>query len=151
MSLRGVGRRSVTSGRVLGSLGSAVAGQGILVVSGVLVARVLGVEGRGELALIILVPGILAEHAPPGLPFAFTHVIAWDWFTGKELARQFGRLAAGITSVLTVLPAAVLPVSARGKPEVLRPAYHNTCRESAKVNNIVICDLLASAQRGARL
>jgi|GEM_PF-729796 len=120
--LRGVGRRSVTSGRVLGSLGSAVAGQGILVVSGVLVARVLGVEGRGELALIILVPGILAQMGLLGLPFAVTHFIAREPANARVTVGRLAPVAFGLTALLVVLHAVVLLLVLPGKSDEVRLA-----------------------------
>lgn len=114
--------RSPTAGRVFGSLGSAVAGQGILVVSGVLVARILGVEGRGELALIIIVPGILAQLGSLGLPFALTHFIARDPSNAKEMIVRVAPVAAAVTAALVLMHAAVLFFVLPGESDNVRLA-----------------------------
>ena len=43
-----------------GSILTGFVGQGVLIVSGVLAARILGVQDRGYLALLVLFPAVLA-------------------------------------------------------------------------------------------
>ena len=50
--------------------------QVLLVASGVLAARTLGVQNCGELALVLLFPPVLAQFASLGLPLAATYTIA---------------------------------------------------------------------------
>lgn len=59
-----------------GSLLAGGAGQACLVVSGVLVARALGPEDRGYMALVVLVPSLLAIIGSLGLPLASTYFVA---------------------------------------------------------------------------
>jgi O-antigen/teichoic acid export membrane protein len=70
--------------------GSLIAGgwsQVTLVISGVLVARILGVEDRGYFALILLVPHIVAEIVNLGLPIAATYYIARDRRSAHSIVR----------------------------------------------------------------
>ena len=62
----------------LGSLAAALSGQAVLVVSGVIVARMLGPENRGYLALLVLVPLVLSQLGGLGVPLAITYYTARD-------------------------------------------------------------------------
>ena len=55
---------------------SGIAGQAVLVISGILVARALGPEKRGYLALLVVFPIILSQLGSFGLPQAATYFIA---------------------------------------------------------------------------
>ena len=55
-----------------------VAGQAVLVISGILVARALGPEKRGYLALLVVFPVILSQLGSLGLPQAATYFIAMN-------------------------------------------------------------------------
>jgi hypothetical protein len=59
-----------------------------LVASGVLVARTLGPENRGYLALLALFPAILSELGNLGLPLAVTYYIARDRTHAAAIARS---------------------------------------------------------------
>ncbi len=56
-------------------------------VSGVVAARALGVDGRGQLAAVILWPAVLASVGELGLPTAFVYLSASQRRTTRELAR----------------------------------------------------------------
>lgn len=51
-------------------------GQAVLLISGILVARVLGPEGRGYLAILVVFPVVLSQLGSIGLPQAATYFIA---------------------------------------------------------------------------
>jgi len=51
-------------------------GQAVLIISGILAARILGVEGRGYLALLIIFPVVLCQLGGLGLPQAVTYYTA---------------------------------------------------------------------------
>jgi len=81
-------------------------------VSGIIAARSLGVDGRGELAAVILWPAVLASLGELGLPTAFTYLTASRKRSETVLARSVVPLLAcqsvllyaiGIPIVLTVL------------------------------------------------
>lgn len=55
-----------------------IGGQAAVAVSGICVARLLGVEARGSFAIFVLVPHIIAQLGGLGLPIAVTYYIAND-------------------------------------------------------------------------
>ena len=63
-----------TAVSVVASIGQ----QGLVLISGILVARILGVEGRGFLALLWLVAAILGTLGMLGLQQALTYWIVKD-------------------------------------------------------------------------
>lgn len=70
--LNGTKTRRATVGSVMAGL----AGQAILVVTGILAARILGVEGRGYLAMLTVFVAIVAQVGGLGLPQAATFYIS---------------------------------------------------------------------------
>jgi O-antigen/teichoic acid export membrane protein/O-antigen ligase len=70
-----------------GTLFAGAAGQVILIASGVLVARSLGPEDRGYLALLALLPVVLAQVASIGLPLAATYYIVRQSGSAGRIAR----------------------------------------------------------------
>lgn len=105
-----------TSGRhhVVQSVATTAAVILVGVVSGIVAARSLGVDGRGELAAVILWPAVLASLIELGLPTAFTYLTASRGRTPRELASAIVPLligqsillyALGIPLILTVLSA----------------------------------------------
>lgn len=68
--------------------------QGSLVVSGPLGARILGPEDRGHLALLLILPAILAHIATLGLPLAITFQVAADGGHARPVLRALGWLTA---------------------------------------------------------
>jgi len=59
-----------------------IAGQLLLVITGIISARILGVEYRGYLALIVLIPAVLVQFGNLGLPKALTYFVAKE---GKNI------------------------------------------------------------------
>ncbi len=57
---------------------SSLLGQAVLIGSGIIAARGLGPEERGHLALVVLVPIIVAQLAQMGLPVALNYYVAAD-------------------------------------------------------------------------
>jgi O-antigen/teichoic acid export membrane protein len=90
-------RRSLEGG-VAGSLAAGLVGQLVLIVSGIIVARALGAEGRGQLAVIVLVPAVLSQLGTFGVPLALTYAIARNPEGGPPLLRSL----AGLISVQVV-------------------------------------------------
>ena len=76
-------------------------GSCVLVASGILVARALGVEGRGQLAVIVLVPSVLSQLGTLGVPLALTYFIAKDPEGGSPLLRSLARLISSQVVILT--------------------------------------------------
>jgi O-antigen/teichoic acid export membrane protein len=103
--------RTAASRSVAGSLVASGGLQLLIIVSGVLVARGLGPEDRGYLALIVVVSGVCSLAGSVGLPSAVTYYIARDPSHAREVASsllmpgvvQVGATFAVQTAVLVVL------------------------------------------------
>ena len=74
-----------------GSVLTGLVGQAFLIVSGVLAARILGVEDRGYLALLVLFPAVLAQIGSLGLPLAATFELSRDRSRWAEVIRRATR------------------------------------------------------------
>jgi O-antigen/teichoic acid export membrane protein len=86
---------------MLGSLLAAAMSQIVLVVSGVIVARSLGPEDRGYLALLVLVPLMLSQAGSIGLPLASTYFIARFPTSARPLVRSlFAPAVIQLTAVV---------------------------------------------------
>ena len=84
----------------LESIMTGIGGQAVLLVSGILVARALGPEGRGYLALLVIFPAILSQLGSLGLPQAATYFIA----TNRDDARViYNRLKVPILGQVLVI------------------------------------------------
>ena len=105
-----------------GALVTSVVNQAVLVVSGVLVARLLGVEHRGSLAVLVLVPTVLAQLGHLGLPLAVTYWIASAPRRTAALSRVIARMALAQMVVLTLLHAALVAIILRVSEADLRVA-----------------------------
>jgi O-antigen/teichoic acid export membrane protein/O-antigen ligase len=69
-----------------------VASQLVLVVSGVLAARILGPQDRGYLALLVLVPLVLAQLGHMGVPLAVTYYLVQFGDHTRRIIRDLARL-----------------------------------------------------------
>jgi O-antigen/teichoic acid export membrane protein len=99
-----------------GSLLAGGTGQLALVIGGVLVARILGVQDRGYFALIILVPHILAEVGNLGLPIALTYYIARDARSARSIVASLARLVVSQLLLGIAIQAAVLLILLHDDP-----------------------------------
>lgn len=106
-------------GSMAGSLLSGLLSQATLVVSGVLVARMLGVENRGYLALLILIPYIASQLGGLGLPIATTYFVAQGTDRARAIVGSLARpfLLQALVIVLAHLVA--LRLLTAGEPEAL--------------------------------
>lgn len=82
--------------------------QATVLVSGVLVARILGVENRGHLALLWIVALVLGQLGSLGLPLATTYWIAKRRVSARAIVRSLAWPAAVQTVVLVSLQALAL-------------------------------------------
>jgi O-antigen/teichoic acid export membrane protein len=98
------------------TFGTSIVAQAFIAVTGIVAARALGVEGRGTLALLWLLPAMLALLGGLGIPQATTYYVAREG--GGE--RGVVRLSLGITLVLagviSVLYGTVLAVAGGDGP-----------------------------------
>jgi O-antigen/teichoic acid export membrane protein len=91
-----------------GSVLTGLFGQAVLIVSGVLAARILGVEDRGYLALLVLFPAVLAQIGSLGLPLAATFELSRDRSRWGEVVRTLLRPMVLQFVTLVLLHAAIL-------------------------------------------
>ena len=82
------------------SILAGVVGQALLVISGILVARVLGPEGRGYIALLVAFPVILSQLGTLGLPQAATYFIAMN---RDDVSEVYNRLKVPIICQVLLL------------------------------------------------
>ena len=91
---------SLARGPSAQTLATSVAAQALTVISGVIAARALGVEGRGTLAILWLIPVTLVLLGGIGIPQATTFYVARE----IENARGVVRISVRITVLLAVGP-----------------------------------------------
>ena len=94
-------------------------GQGALVISGVLLARQLGPEQRGYLALLMLWPIVISKIGELGLPIATAYYIAREPRSFRHVVRLVGILARRQVPMLVIVHAVVLTAFLIGKPSNL--------------------------------
>ena len=99
-----------------GSILTGFVAQGFLIVSGVLTARILGVEGRGYLALIVLFPLILVQFGSFGLPQAVTHFVSRDRSHARSIISRARPVAVMQVVCLTSVLAVLYLIYTWGKP-----------------------------------
>lgn len=105
-----------------GSLASSFVLQSALVISGVLVARMLGPQNRGFLALLILWPTVIARVGSLGIPSAVPYFLARDPERSRNLAHGLLRPVVLQLIVLTALHAGILWFFLLGKQPAVRSA-----------------------------
>ena len=99
---RGPGRHVVQSVAVTATV------MAVGLVSGIIAARSLGVDGRGQLAAVILWPAVLASVAELGLPTAFTYLTASRGLSSRDLARDVVPLVALQSCLLYIVGVPVI-------------------------------------------
>ena len=108
--------------RIGGTALAGAAGQGGLVVSGILAARMLGPVDRGHLALLILVPLVIALVGSCGLPVALTRAIAQQRDRAGTIVRAARRLILVQVVVLTAVADLIAWRLSGGDSETVRAA-----------------------------
>ena len=101
-----------------------VAGQAVLVVSGILVARALGPEKRGYLALLVIFPAILSQLGSLGLPQAATYFIAMNRDDARVVYNQLKVPILGQALVLVIIHLVIVSLYVSHEPrEVIMAGY----------------------------
>ena len=92
-----------------GSIATSVVGQALLVASGVVVARALGPETRGVLALVVVVSAISTQVGSLGMPVAVTYYVANEMRSPKSVLRALRRFRiTQLAATLTLQACAIL-------------------------------------------
>jgi len=108
-AFRGRGRGRGVAGRAVAeSVIAGLASQAVLIVSGVLVARALGVADRGHLAWLALIPVSLAQLGTLGLPLALTYFVSREPTKSRAIVHAAVRPAAAQAGSLLALHVLVL-------------------------------------------
>jgi len=102
---------------VVGSIGSSLYGQAVLIVTGVLAARALGPTDRGYLAFILLLESIVRQVGSMGLPVATTFFVARDRAQAYGVVRTLRTPVLGQVALLTVAQAVLLWIFLSGDPQ----------------------------------
>ena len=101
-----------------------VVGQAVLVVSGILVARALGPEKRGYLALLVIFPVILSQIGSLGLPQAATYFIAMNRSDARVIYNRLKMPILGQVLVLLIIHLVIVSLYVRHEPrEVIMAGY----------------------------
>ncbi|MEH3034306.1 MAG: lipopolysaccharide biosynthesis protein [Aeromicrobium erythreum] len=102
----------------LAVVGGSLLVQGLVTISGILSARLLGVEGRGEVVLVVAVSGMAAQLTLGGsLPNAVTKRLADRRLTARDgVSHLVGRWT--LLAVVSAVPAGALFVVLHGSPSV---------------------------------
>lgn len=85
-----------------GTLATSLIGQTFIVVTGVVAARALGVDGRGTLALLWLLPMTLALLGGLGIPQATTYYVAREADNAAAVVRISVGVVLGLAAVLSL-------------------------------------------------
>lgn len=107
---------------LIASVATGLLGQAALMVSGVAIARMLGVENRGDLALLLVLPLILAQFGGLGLPLATTFQVARDPSVTRPLLKRLAGFIALQTTLLTLLHGVVIVALVRGRDDDMQLA-----------------------------
>ncbi len=110
----------------ISSMLTGVITQVTIVVSGVLSARILGVEDRGNLALLLLFPVALTQLGSIGLPLAITYFIAQNRTRTRSILRSSASLALVQAILLVGIHALILLALSSGKTESFKQAAYLT-------------------------
>jgi O-antigen/teichoic acid export membrane protein len=104
------------------AIATGLAIQTVLVVTGPLLARMLGPDGRGHLAALILWPMVITQLGNLGIPSALTYSIARDSSTSRALARLGLSFALPQAAILIGLQALWLLLILNGDPQQVQDA-----------------------------
>ena len=109
--------RSKAGRSVIGTLAASGGLQLIVIVSGVLVARSLGPEDRGYLALLIVISTVCAIAGTLGLPAAMTYYIAREPSQARRIASSLAWVGTAQLAAVFVVQAAALAALAHSEPQ----------------------------------
>ncbi len=101
------------------SLLSGVGAQAALIVSGVLVARMLGVEDRGYLALLVLTPVIISRLGGLGLPTSASYFVAREPARARTVANSLAGAYLSQALCIVAVHFVALSLLTRDDPEMV--------------------------------
>ncbi len=107
---------------LIGSIVTSLGGQAAILVSGVIAARLLGPEDRGNLALLVLIPLAITQLGSLGLPLAVTYEFSKDVDLARGALRNIGRPVIIWTAALVILDAVITAALVSGRDADVRMA-----------------------------
>jgi len=106
----------------INSVATGLLGQFVTIFSGIIVARSLGAEGRGYLALLFLFPIIITSVGSMGLPYAITYFVARDRIGRKLFNKVLRKIIPLQLMFLTILHSIFLVFYLDGHDDIYLPA-----------------------------
>ncbi|MDQ6897997.1 MAG: oligosaccharide flippase family protein [Candidatus Dormibacteraeota bacterium] len=129
--------RSRPGSAAAGSLLSGLFSQGILAISGILLARYLGPENRGYLALFVLIPLAISQLGELGLPTAAAYHIAKNPCAARTIVRVLrGPFLAQCLLLSAVQALVMVAVFSRAAPTVYLAALASV----PQVSSVILLD-----------
>lgn len=116
------GRSEPLTSATVGSALAGVGAQAIVLISGILAARVLGPVDRGHLALLYLIPLILALLGGVGVPTAVPYFVARNPAAARLILRRVAPIALCQMVALPVLQLTILELAVLRRYPEIRPA-----------------------------
>jgi O-antigen/teichoic acid export membrane protein len=111
---------------ILQMVATGFGGQLLLLISGLLVARILGVTGRGYLAGLSIWPMLLASLGNLGIPAACTYYLSQASRQTRQIFGETYRVALVQSVILAGLLAIVFFLWSKGKPVEVETAIYPT-------------------------
>ena len=108
-----------TNAPMIGSLLSGVGAQAALLVSGVLAARMLGVEDRGYLALLMLTQVIISKLGGLGLPISASYFVAREPARARAIARSLSTAYLSQALCIVAVHFVALSLLTRDDPQMV--------------------------------
>lgn len=141
-------RWSLLNNPSLGSLAASTFSQGMLLLSGPVSARLLGVAGRGEYALLTIIVTFASFFGAAGLPTAITYVIASQRVPARVILRAIASTWISLclgASALSALAVLLIVHSAASSPQWLEAGLVAVC-----VSAIMTTQLILACVQGER-
>ena len=108
------------------SIITGIGGQIVLLISGPLLARILGVDGRGYLAALYVWPVMLAAIGTLGIPVACSYFLNSEPGQTERILGAVYRMAIGQVVILMAILGVFLFWWGRGKPDEVQVAIYPT-------------------------
>jgi O-antigen/teichoic acid export membrane protein len=100
-----------------GSVGTAIALQASLLASGIVVARALGPEGRGYVALLAALPSVLCQLGGLGFSLGVSYYVSRERISSQHALSLIAKAVAIQIGLLTVIHAGLLVLLLRDDPK----------------------------------
>lgn len=134
-------RWSVLNNPSLGSLAASTFSQGMLLLSGPVSARMLGVTGRGEYALLTIIVTFASFFGAAGIPTAVTYVVASQRLPARDILKAIASIWASLcfaASAVSALAVVLIVHSAASSPQWLEAALVAVCVSAIMTTQLIV-------------